>query len=133
MIYQETNTLRKLAKSWNNLDSSFIEKELDDDFIYESQWVLNPIKGKLKFLSYLQSKFTAIKSAMEHQQMIVTAEIAYYPTMQNRPCIVLTQITKGRIIQVIVLIKTQEGKIKHIDVCYIPNPADAILTGEFPK
>jgi hypothetical protein len=39
MIYQEAETLRHLVESWNNLDTSFIDKVLADDFIYESQWV----------------------------------------------------------------------------------------------
>jgi hypothetical protein len=133
MIYQETETLRQLAKSWNNLDTSFIEKELADDFIYESQWVLTPIEGKGEFLSYLHSKFIAIKTAMQSQRMTVTAEIALHPSMQNRPCIVLTQITSEEIRQVSVLIKIQHRKIKRIDVCFIPDPTEAELTGEFPK
>lgn len=133
MIYQETETLRQLAKSWNNLDTSFIEKELADDFIYESQWVLTPIEGKQEFLSYLHSKFTAIKTAMQTQTMTVTAEIALHPSMQNKPCIVLTQITSEEIRQVSVLIKIYNKKIKRIDLCFIPDPTEAELTGEFPK
>ena len=133
MQHQETNTLRQSAKSWNNLDTSFIETELADDFIYESQWVLTPIEGKSEFLSYLHSKFTAIKKAMQSQTMTVTAEIALHPAMQNRPCIVLTQITSEGIRQVSVLINIQERKIKRIDVCFIPDPTEAELTGEFPK
>ncbi len=133
MQHQEAKTLRQLAKSWNNLDTSFIETELADDFIYESQWVLTPIEGKREFLSYLHSKFTAIKTAMQSQTMTVTAELALHPSMQNRPFIVLTQITSEGIRQVSVLIKTQESKIKRIDMCFIPDPTEAELTGEFPK
>ncbi|MEI8110216.1 MAG: hypothetical protein WCH59_04425 [Chitinophagia bacterium] len=133
MQHQETNTLRQLAKSWNNLDTSFIERELADDFIYESQWVLTPIEGKKEFLSYLHTKFTAIKIAMQSQIMTVTAELALHPSMQNRPCIVLTQITLEEIRQVSLLIKIQDRKIKRIDVCFIPDPTEAELTGEFPK
>ncbi len=133
MQKEETNNLRQLAKSWNNLDTSFIEKELADDFIYESQWVLTPIEGKREFLSYLNSKFTAIKTAMQSKTMTITAEIAVQPSMSNRPCIVLTQITSEGIRQVSMLIKIQERKIKRIDVCFIPDPTVAELTGEFPK
>ena len=133
MQKEETNNLRQLAKSWNNLDTSFIEKELADDFIYESQWVLTPIEGKREFLSYLNSKFTAIKTAMQSKTMTITAEIAVQPSMSNRPCIVLTQITSEGIRQVSMLIKIQERKIKRSDVCFIPDPTVAELTGEFPK
>ena len=133
MIYQETENLRQLAKSWNNLDTSFIERELADDFIFESQWVLIPIEGKREFLSYLHSKFAAIKNAMQSQTMAVSAELALHPSMQYRPCIVLTQITSEGIRQVSVLIKIQGTKIKRIDVCFIPDPTEAELTGECPK
>ncbi len=133
MKHQETQTLIQLARSWNNLDTSFIETVLADDFIYESQWVLTPIEGKKLFLSYLNSKFQAIKSAMLKELMTVTAELALHPSMQNKPCIVLTQITGGGIRQVSLLIKMQLGKIKRIDVCFIPDPTEAELTGEFPQ
>ncbi|MCX8020845.1 MAG: hypothetical protein N2747_10165 [Chitinophagaceae bacterium] len=133
MISKETETLRLLAKSWNNLDVSFIEKKLADNFIYESQWVLLPIEGKREFISYLHSKFNAIKKAKQLQTMIVTAEIATHPSLQNRPCIVLTQITSECITKASVLVKVQNDKIKRIDVCFIPDPTVAVLTGEFPK
>jgi hypothetical protein len=126
-------TLRQLAKSWNNLDTSFIESELADDFIYESQWVLVPIVGKNEFLSYLHSKFTAIKTSMQSQVISVTAEIAIHPSMHDRPIIVLTQLTLEGVRQVSLLIKVEEKKIKRIDVCFIPDPTEAELTGEFPQ
>ncbi len=133
MNYQETKILRQLAKSWNNLDTSFIEPVLARNLIYESQWVLIPIEGKRAFILYLHSKFTAIKLAMQFEHMTVSAELALHPSLQNRPCIVLTQITKQRITQVSVLVKVQERKIERIDICFIPDPADAVLSGEFPK
>ena len=132
MIDPEIETLRQLAKSWNNLDTSFIESQLDHDVIYESQWVLTPIEGRSAFLTYLESKFAAIKTAMQLQAMTVMAEIALHPSLQNRPCIVLTQSTAEGIRQVVVLVKIEANKIKRIDVCFIPDPKEAELTGEFP-
>ncbi len=133
MSEQETETLRQLAKCWNNLDTSFIEQALADDFIYESQWVLIPIEGKEFFLSYLHAKFQAIKVSMLQQKMSVTAELALHPAIQYKPCIVLTQITSDEIIQVLLLIILKHKKIIRIDVCFIPNPTEAELTGEIPK
>jgi hypothetical protein len=133
MIQQETESLKKLARSWNNLDTSFIEKELAENFTYESQWVLMPIKGNKAFLNYLQSKFQAIKSAMRRETMSVTAELALHPAIQHKPIIVLTQITREGVKQVSLLIKTENEKISRIDVCFIPDPNEAALTGEFPK
>ena len=133
MQQEETNKLRRLARSWNNLDTSFIESELAEDFMYESQWVMSPIEGKGVFLSYLHSKFTLIKKAMRSHTMTVTAELAIHPSMQNRPCIILTQITSEGIRQVSVLVNVKDDKIKRIDMCFFPDPKEAELTGEIPK
>ncbi len=133
MIHQEAETLKRLAKSWNNLDTSFIKHDLADNFTYESQWVLTPIEGSQSFLNYLESKFQAIKTAMQKETMIVTAELALHPAIQHNPIIVLTQITSEGVRQVSILIKMEQDKIKRIDVCFIPDPTDAELTGEIPK
>ena len=45
----ESEYLEMLAKSWNNLDVSFIEPVLAGDVVYESQWVLTPLKGKNRY------------------------------------------------------------------------------------
>lgn len=133
MIHQETEALKRLAQSWNNLDTSFIKDVLADNFTYESQWVLTPIVGSQAFLNYLESKFQAIKSAMQKETMTVTAELALHPAIQHKPIIVLTQITSEGIRQVSLLVKMEQDKIKRIDVCFIPDPTEAELTGEFPK
>lgn len=133
MTYQETESLKKLAQSWNTLDTRFIETELAENFIYKSQWVLTPIEGSKVFLSYLQSKFEAIKTAMQNGVMSVSAELALHPAIQHKPIIVLTQITGNGVRQVSILVKTKNEKISHIDVCFIPDTGTGALTGEFPK
>lgn len=133
MTQHETESLKKLARSWNNLDTSFIEKDLAENFTYQSQWVLMPIKGSQEFLEYLRAKFRAIESAMKRETMSVTAELALHPAIQYKPIIVLTQIIGERVIKVSLLIKTENKKITRIDVCFIPDPGEAELTGELPK
>jgi hypothetical protein len=129
----EIELLRYLAKSWNNLDVSFIEEILADDLVYESQWVLNPVVGKQQFLFYLNAKFSAIKKARDSQIMTVSAEMAFHKDIFERPCLILSQITNECVHQVSVLIELVGNKMKRIDVCFIPDPTDAILTGEIPK
>ncbi|MBS1631693.1 MAG: hypothetical protein JST10_03870 [Bacteroidetes bacterium] len=129
----EIELLRYLAKSWNNLDVSFIEEILTDDFIYESQWVLSPLVGKQQFLSYLNAKFSAIKKARNTQIMTVSAEMAFHKDTSERPCLILSQITNDGIRQVSVLVESVGNKMKRIDVCFIPDPSKALLTGEIPK
>jgi hypothetical protein len=133
MHCNDSTTLIQLAKSWNNLDISCVERELAENCIYESQWVLRPIVGKRALLTYLNSKFDAIKTAMQSQLMTVTAELAFHPSLKKRPCIILTQKTSEGIRQVTVLMETKKGKISRIDVCFIPDPIEAVLTGKYPK
>lgn len=129
----EKECLIKLAKSWNNLNVCFIEDELTDNFTYESQWVLIPIKGKNEFLQYLQTKFNAIKTTIQNKFMSVTAELATHPDLNHRPIIVLTQITDEGMNQVSILINVENDKINRIDICFIPDPQEAELIGEIPK
>lgn len=133
MNEQETEVLRQLARSWNNLDVKYIERLLANNFIYESQWVLIPIKGKSLFLSYLNLKFLAIRSVMQNEQISITAELAFHPSLKNKPCIILTQKNVNGIVKVLLRIKIKQEKIRRINVCFNPNPEEAILSGEFPK
>ena len=133
MENKEIPNLRLLAKCWNNLDASLINGFLSKDLVYESQWVLTPLYGSANFLNYLSQKFNAIKGAMLSQVMAVSAEIGFSTELANRPCLVLTQITQESMRQVTVLIENKDDKISRIDVCFIPNPSNTILTGETPK
>lgn len=133
MNKQETEVLRQLARSWNNLDVIYIENLLANDFIYESQWVRIPIEGRNLFLSFLNLKYVAIRSAMQNEQISITAELALHPSLKNKPCIVLTQKNVKGIVKVLLRINIKQEKIKRIDVCFVPDPTEAILTGEFPK
>lgn len=133
MENKEIQNLRLLAKCWNNLDVSYINGFLASDLVYESQWVLTPLKGSSNFLNYLFQKFNAIKTAMLSQVISVSAEIGFCTELANRPCLVLTQITNESIRQVTVLIETKADKISRIDVCFIPDPSNTLLTGETPQ
>ncbi len=125
----EIGHLRKYAQSWNNLDTKYIINELSDKIVYESQWVLIPVMGKSAFLEYLISKFKAIKNTASGQ---VKAEMAFLSSLSGKPCIVLSQKTHEVSRKVTVLIKIVESKVERIDVCFIPAPEEAILTGEIP-
>jgi hypothetical protein len=125
----EIGHLRKFAQSWNNLDAKYIINELSDNIVYESQWVLIPVMGKSALLEYLASKFKAIKNTASGQ---VKAEMAFLPSLSGKPCIVLSQNTQEVSRKVTVLMKIVESKVERIDVCFIPAPEEAILTGEIP-
>ena len=134
MQYTESQLLVQLAKCWNNLDVSYIEKHLAEDITYESQWVFTPIQGKANFLPYLNSKFKVIKSAIQDSKMQVTAELAIHPSLSSgRECLVLSQTTTEEDVSVLIVIELLNDLISRIDVCFIPDPDKAILSGIQPK
>ena len=129
----EEDILRILAKSWNNLNIQSLIEVLDRNIIYQSQWVPNPIIGKSALHKHLEVKYSAIKKDLHKGKMFVIAEMAYFPNLNNKPCLIITQ-SIGRITrQVSVLISVENGLIKRINVCYDPTPMLAIFTGEIPK
>lgn len=133
MHSREKYLLIQLAKSWNNLEVSFIEHLLAEDFTYESQWVISPIRGKENFLPYLKLKFQAISTEINNGEMQVSAELANHPDLQGKDCIVLAQTTKTEVLHVLIVIELYEKLISRIDICFIPDPETAILTGNQPN
>lgn len=105
---------------WNNLDFTELSDYLDDDVVYNSQWVLQPIQGKTAFLEYIIPKFKTIKESRD--SLSVSAEIKvcknYYGEI-NKPHLLITQISSGSIVEIGLFIKVKEGKIIDIHLCGI--------------
>ena len=139
------------CKAWNNLDISFIQNCLTEDFEYTSQMVLKTMHGKDQYVNYLKEKFVAIKEGNDP----VTAEIGYF---DNTPCLIIIQqlavaeeavyrksvkmddgtidsvpvITNVR--EAIILFKFTDDKIKSASLCTVaPSINDVKRTGIFPK
>lgn len=128
--FTELELLRLVAKSWNHLDIKYIENVLADDFTYESQWVLTPISDKKIYLNYLKKKFDTIKKSIDGYKVV--AELAIHPSYDNRTIIVLSQYLKEGIRKSSLLVQIHEDKIQSINICFIPNPEMALLSGEIP-
>ena len=50
------------AKAYNNLNASYLESVLADQFEYSSFWILETLKGKEEFLAYFAGKMDLIKA-----------------------------------------------------------------------
>ena len=122
----------EFARCWNNLDVTFISNILDENCIYESQWVLLPLYGRDNIIKYLTAKFLNIKATWGAETIIISAEIATHPKFDNAPMIVLTQVTNELTRKVSILIQTKNKKITRIDICFLPDPLMANLTGNIP-
>lgn len=56
--------VNSFCKAWNNLDATYIESCLSDDFVYSSQMVLADLNGKDEYLKYIKAKFNAFKKVL---------------------------------------------------------------------
>lgn len=126
MRTDQTKLLRQLKSAWNNLDTRHIESYLSEDVVYESQWVLISIRGKPEVLKFLEGKFQTIKN-IENGFFMINAAIGYIPSMDMRPCILLSQIYTDELTLVTVLIEVKNSLISRIDLCFIPSPEEIII------
>lgn len=62
-----------VCQAWNELDASLFELILSDDFEYISVWVLETMKGKVRYMDYIIGKFEAIRRGNNP----VVAEVIY--------------------------------------------------------
>jgi hypothetical protein len=133
MMMTEEDLIKELAKAWNNLNVSFIENLLIDDFRYASQWVVEEMKGKDNYINFISTKFQKIRESIAENGDKIIAEIGYCTQgFPNKPCIVLTQISGNEKSPATLLIETDNGLIKRIDMCAIPAPETVNLTGLIP-
>ena len=119
--------LRAYAAMMNTLNVSHLEPLLADDFHYASQWVFDEIQSKRAYLEYLVPKLDAIRKS----GVIVWAEMGWLDSEFPGPCVVMAQSEKDNLIGV-VLAKVGDGKIKRLDLCFVPGPHLARRTGEYP-
>jgi hypothetical protein len=133
MMMTEEDLIKELAKAWNNLNVSFIENLLIDDFRYASQWVVEEMKGKDNYINFISTKFQKISESIAQNGDKIIAEVGYCTQgFPNKPCIVLTQISGNEKSPATLLIMTDNGLIKRIDMCAIPAPETVKLTGLIP-
>ncbi|MCB0743360.1 MAG: hypothetical protein KDC67_05610 [Ignavibacteriae bacterium] len=66
--------IKEVAKAYNTLNHNILDASLDDGIIYESQNVLNALKGKQAVMEYLEGKFETIRKLENH----VYAELGFF-------------------------------------------------------
>lgn len=127
MPLTEESALRAYAKILNTLNVDCLEPLLADDFTYESQQVLQPLESKQAFLDYICPKLKTI-------QLAKTAVFAEMGTVsvygKNQSCLILAQNDRDNLVG-LVLAKTDEKKLKRLDICIVPPPQTAERSGEY--
>jgi len=125
----QSTALQAYAKMLNTLDTRHFEDILPEDFIYESQYVLQPLESKQDFLNYMTTKLQTIART----KATVFAEMGVVSAYgSKRPCVILAQNKKDNLVG-LALAKVNEGKLKRLDLCIAPSPKTAERSGEYPK
>jgi hypothetical protein len=122
-----------LAAAWNRLDIEILVPQISENFSYESQYVFKGIQSKAEFIEYLEAKFNAIRLLKEAGRMTVIAEVGIVPSLNNKTCVILSQLGSGIEEKVLLVIKEDQSLITAITVCFIPDPNTAIRLGIFPQ
>jgi hypothetical protein len=116
------------AKAWNRLDYTYLENYLAVDVVNESQYVLEPVKGKTNYIKFIKSKMANLKTRSSDYRVFVQLANVRDSLGIKRDCVVLAQGDE----QYLVLFETQNGKIKRIDLCLVPNHDSALKTEYYP-
>lgn len=124
----EEAVLRAYARMMNTLNSDCLEPLLADDFIYESQHVIQPMQSKQAFICYINQKFNIIQQA----KATVFAEMGTVSAYgRKQPCVILAQNDKDNLV-CLVLAKVERDKLKRLDLCIVPTPYSADRSGDYP-
>lgn len=113
-----------LAHAYNTLNASFMDNILTNDLLYTSQWVLDEMRGKDEFLSYLSAKYYTITKAGN----AIFAELATY---QGKHCLIIAQGSKENPVATMV-VKTIGSLISEIHMCEVPHYSECERLGIYP-
>ncbi len=119
------DALRSYASLWNTLDPAGFLALLAEDFIYESQAVLEPLMGGDAFADYIGKKVAAVKTS----GTTVHAEMG---SVGTRPCVILAQGSKDDLVA-LAFVALEAGRVKRLDLCMVPPPRTATRTGDYPR
>ena len=128
MPLTEEAALRAYARMLNTLNAECIQPLLADDFIFESQQVLQPLESKEAFLEYIHGKLETIRRV----HATVFAEMGTVDTFRHsQPCVILAQNDRDNLVG-LALAQTDGELLKRIDLCIIPAPQSAKRSGDYP-
>ena len=124
----EATALRAYAKMLNTLTLEPFDSLLSDDFVYESQNVLQALESKREFIEYIIPKLQTIRNSNAKVYAEMGTITAY---RNNQPCVIVAQYDKSNLVA-LVFAKTHKDKLKRLDLCVVPPPQDAERSGEYP-
>jgi len=115
------------AEMMNTFSSDRFIDLLADDFVLNSQFVLEDMVGKETFANFIKEKFETLRTVQE----CVFAEMGVINAYGHTECVVLAQPTQDDL-TVTVFIDVADGKIKQVSMCQVPPPESVARTGIYP-
>ena len=106
----EEELVEVFAKAWETLDAEIIAENLDDDFVYDSQWVMESLDRK-EYIEYIRGKFNAIKSSSSRPNVKIVQDKQMGGTM--------IALQQGKNEPAFYRIKVKEGKVIKGDLCML--------------
>jgi hypothetical protein len=104
----EEELVEEFAKAWETLDAELIVVNLDDNFVYNSQWVMDSLDRK-GYIEYIRGKFNAIKSSSSGPNVKIVPD-----RHMGGKMIALQQ---GKNEPIFYRIKVKDGKVIKGDLC----------------
>ncbi|MBM3974140.1 MAG: nuclear transport factor 2 family protein [Planctomycetes bacterium] len=128
MSLSERDAITAYCRMLNTRDVEPLVPLLAADFVYESQVVLQPLRGVPDFVAYITGKFATLAESNQ-PAFAELGQVRAYGL--RRPCAVLAQPTKADLVG-IVLAKVAGDRIARLDVCIVPRPHEAERSGLYP-
>ena len=113
-----------ICRAWNTLDASLLEPLLSEDFEYISIWVLETMKGKVRYLEYITGKFKSISNGGKP----VVAKV-FYQEVIDKYVIVLDQCGNTAALEPTI----ENGKLKSLWMRPIEMTLPAVFTTKKPN
>lgn len=107
----EEDFLNKLAEAYTTFSISPIQDLITDDFSYSSLWVWGELKSRESYLDYLKRKLESMKKANVNNRFLMM-----YCNRSGVPVLLLSQKTEAGDRGVFVVTKTENGKIKELNL-----------------
>lgn len=121
-----------IARSRAALNAEAIVGMLDEDSVYESQGVLEPIVGKHEVAEYLHARFAFFDSVKDKQDIgHFRRGVVDLPIGKNFPCLIFFSGEERLAVWTVRL--NEQGKIDRIDILTVaPPPRAATLVPDHP-
>jgi len=136
----EDELVAEFARAWNTLDPEPIVACLAANAVYESQSVLEPLRGREAIAHYVRGKMAtlrdqpayAIRAELGRCGSQVGQRVSVLSAPEGQPCVLIWQGGSTEP-DALVLLEVDGGEIRRVDICTVaPAPSTAERTGIYP-